>query len=74
MDTALRALLTPREIKEIENRIQIFELLSKNIPQRDIAVVLGVGVATVTRGAHANRDNQFSLIAPYLDTIDDDTD
>jgi Trp operon repressor len=71
MDAALRAILTHKEFKEVENRLQIFEMLSEQIPQRDIALALGVGIATVTRGAHAFREGQFDVLAQYLNMIDD---
>jgi Trp operon repressor len=66
MEAVLTAILTQKEIKEIENRLQIFEMLSKHIPQRDIAKSLGVGIATVTRGARAMRESQFDVLAKHL--------
>jgi len=49
----LKALFTNKEIKELENRIKIFQLLLKGKKQRDISEILNVGIATVTRGASA---------------------
>lgn len=49
----LQALLTPTELSEICNRLQIFALLTEGVPQRQIAETLGVGIATVTRGSRA---------------------
>lgn len=69
MEAVLSAVLTQKEIKEIENRLQIFEMLSKHIPQRDIAASLGVGIATVTRGARAMREGQFDVLAKYLSKV-----
>lgn len=51
MEDALRKLLTPSERVEVSNRLQIFEMLEQGVPQRQIAERLGVGIATVTRGA-----------------------
>lgn len=47
----LSDLLTPRELEELGMRWQIFTLLEQGVPQREIAKRLGVGIATVTRGA-----------------------
>ena len=47
----LKALFTNKEIKELENRIKIFQLLLKGKKQREISEILNVGIATVTRGA-----------------------
>ncbi|MCP1314087.1 MULTISPECIES: Trp family transcriptional regulator [unclassified Halomonas] len=53
MDSALDSLLTPSEYQEIGKRLQIFKLLSEGVAQRKIAETLGVGIATVSRGARA---------------------
>ncbi len=53
MENALRDLLTPSELADVTNRLQIFEQLGQGIPQRQIADQLGVGIATVTRGSNA---------------------
>ena len=66
MESVLRALLTAKELAEVEHRLQIFEMLSQQVPQRDIAQELGVGIATVTRGAHALREGQFDALAALL--------
>jgi len=58
MEKALRALLTPAEFAEIANRLQIINLLKAGEPQRKIADRLGVGIATVSRGARALKDLQ----------------
>ena len=47
---ALDALLTPYEQQELVNRLEIFELLSSGMSQREVAKTVGVGIATVTRG------------------------
>lgn len=59
MEAALEAILTPREAEELENRLQIFRLLLQDVPQREIAAHLNVGIATVTRGAAALRNTRF---------------
>jgi len=53
MDAALASLLTPAEYQEISKRLQIFRLLREGVPQRRIAEMLGVGIATVSRGSRA---------------------
>lgn len=51
MELALRDLLTSSELLEMDKRLQILDLLEQGMPQRQIADQLGVGIATVTRGA-----------------------
>jgi len=58
LDEALRDLLTPAELTEICNRLQILRMLEAGVPQREIARQLGVGIATVTRGARALKIKQ----------------
>jgi len=58
LETALRDLLTTSELTEICNRLQILRRLEAGVPQREIARELGVGIATVTRGARALRNKQ----------------
>lgn len=58
MEAALKALLTPAELSEITNRLQIIKLLEAGESQRRIAEKLGVGIATVSRGARALKDLQ----------------
>ncbi len=53
MEKALLRLLTKSELAEFSNRLKIFEMLEKGVPQRKIAEMLGVGIATVTRGSNA---------------------
>jgi TrpR family trp operon transcriptional repressor len=51
-------LLTAGEYEEIARRWQIVKMLESGIPQREIAERLGVGVATVTRGAKELADKK----------------
>lgn len=60
MEEALRSLLTPAEFAEITKRLQIFTLLEAGVPQRKIAEELGVGIATVSRGARVLKEKQPS--------------
>lgn len=56
---ALDALLTPYEQQELVNRLEIFELLSSGMSQREVAKKVGVGIATVTRGSKALQAGKF---------------
>lgn len=54
----LQSLLTPAELSEIPKRLQILKRLKAGEPQRRIAEDLGVGIATVSRGARALKRDQ----------------
>ncbi|WP_151670158.1 Trp family transcriptional regulator [Nitrincola schmidtii] len=56
--TVLQSLLTPAELNEIPKRLQILKRLKAGEPQRRIAEDLGVGIATVSRGARALKRDQ----------------
>lgn len=58
----LSGLLTPNEIREFAQRIKIIKKLKKKTPHHTIAQELGVGVATVTRGANELKKGRFSSI------------
>lgn len=66
LTTLLDALLTDKEQSELANRIQIFALLQQGLPQREIAESLGVGIATVSRGAKAYQQHQIAALLPNL--------
>ena len=57
----LNWILTPQEFEQLPVRLQIVKMLKKKVPQRKIAKTLGVGIATVTRGAKEVQKN-FSII------------
>lgn len=54
----LDILLTPSEFDELSRRLQILKRLMKGKTQREIAGDLGVGIATVERGAGELRKQQ----------------
>ncbi|WP_186645783.1 Trp family transcriptional regulator [Fluviispira vulneris] len=53
----LKVFLTPAEIDAIAQRVQIVDLISKGVAQREISEKLGVGIATVTRGSRMLQEN-----------------
>lgn len=65
----LADILTPAELREIATRWQIIRKLKTGEGQRDIAEDLGIGVATVTRGARTllNPTGGFSQALRKLD-------
>ena len=64
----LKAFLTDSEQRELNNRLRIFTLLAQGRTQRDIAGRLGVGIATVSRGARAYQHN-IDTLQPHLQHI-----
>lgn len=66
MQRLFSALFTEKECSELANRIQIFALLQQGLPQREIAERLGVGIATVSRGAKAYQVNDVANLLPNL--------
>jgi len=54
----LEVLLTSDEREEMAKRLQIFKRLLKGQAQRKVAEELGVGIATVTRGAAELRNKE----------------
>lgn len=57
--TFLSGILTEKELNEISTRIKILKMLQGGLPQREIAAELGVGIATVTRGARVLRHSDY---------------
>ena len=60
LETFFRGILTASEIKELHKRIQIVKMLHQGVAQHKIAEELGVGVATVTRGANEIKLRRFN--------------
>lgn len=60
MQDFLEGILTPKEILELSQRIEIVRRLKAAQPQRQIAQEVGVGIATVTRGARELSRGKFS--------------
>lgn len=62
IDALLDALLTDKERHDIANRIRIFDLLDQGVTQREISDQLGVGIATVSRGAKAMHQHDVTAL------------
>jgi TrpR family trp operon transcriptional repressor len=62
LENFLSGILTPKEILELSQRIEIVRLLKKGMNQQDIAIKLRVGVATVTRGSREIQKGNFKTI------------
>lgn len=62
MENLLYGLLTPKEVDEFAQRVEIVRLLKKGTAQHTIAEKLGVGVATVTRGAKEIKEGNFKYV------------
>jgi len=58
----LQGILTPKELEEIPKRLAIVKMLKKEIPQKQIANKLKVGIATVTRGSNELKKGRFKNI------------
>ncbi len=55
LESLLKAILTPKELKEVAKRLDIMTMIMENFPQREIAKHLKVGLSTVSRGAEVVR-------------------
>jgi len=51
LEAVLEDLLTPKEISDLADRIDILRLLAKGESQRDVAKELGISITTVNRGS-----------------------
>ena len=58
----LQGILSPKELLELPNRLQIVKMLKRGISHHDIAGKLHVGVATVTRGSHEIQKGRFQNV------------
>ena len=62
MQDFLEGILTPKELLEIPNRLEIIKMLKRGTSHHDIAGKLGVGVATVTRGSKELQKGRFKNV------------
>lgn len=58
----LQGILTPKELLEIPNRLQIVKMLKRGVSHHDIAGKLHVGVATVARGSRELQQGRFQNV------------
>lgn len=66
MSAALDIILTYKEHEDVDKRLQIFHLLENKTAQREISKILGVGIATVTRGSKAMQTDSYRLLEHKL--------
>lgn len=62
IDLILSALLTDKERESIAHRLAVVKLLLEGVAHRKIAETLGVGIATVTRGAAEIKRGKFAFL------------
>lgn len=67
----LKALLTPKEVQDLGKRLDIVKLLKEGKTQREVSTKLGVGIATVTRGAKAVNAGVFDELLNTLGAVYD---
>ncbi len=60
------ALMTEKEQTELANRLTIFALLQQGMTQREISAKLGVGIATVSRGAKVFSQHHIDELLPDI--------
>jgi len=58
----LQNMFTPKELDELAIRLQILKKLKEGKTHRDIAIEVGVGVATVNRGAREIKYKQTDFL------------
>ena len=70
MELFLKALFTNKELKELDNRLKIFQMLLHGKKQREISEDLNVGIATVTRGSYAFENEKiFKIKSNIIDIL-----
>ncbi len=58
----LFGILSAKEREQLIIRFKIVQLLKKSIPQHKIALDLGVGIATVSRGSKMIKEGRFEYV------------
>ncbi len=61
LENLLLDILTPAEIEDIGDRLNIIQALLKNDTQRDVSKNLSVSISKVTRGSHAIKEGSGVL-------------
>ncbi len=62
LEDLLIGVTTPKERRELAQRIEIIKRLIAGQPQQQIAADLGVGIATVTRGSKELAEGRFKAL------------
>jgi len=62
LEDLLLGIMTPKERDELGRRLEIVQLLVKGESQVRIAKLLGVGIATVTRGSKELSAGRFKIL------------
>ncbi|HEX7042883.1 MAG TPA: Trp family transcriptional regulator [Patescibacteria group bacterium] len=62
MENLIEGIFTPSEKEELVQRLEIIKMLKKGIAQRTISEKLGVGIATITRGAKEIKEGKFKYV------------
>ncbi len=65
LEAVLEDLLTPKEISDLAERIEILRLLEAGYPQREIAQKLGISITTVNRGSRVLKWGSW-VISKYV--------
>lgn len=60
MRAILHDILTPAEIEDLNQRLEIIQALMRNEPHRTIAKKVGVSISKVTRGSKAFKTSRFA--------------
>ena len=66
LSAIFNALMTEKEQTELANRLTIFALLQQGMTQREVSAQLGVGIATVSRGAKVFHQHQIDELLPDI--------
>jgi TrpR family trp operon transcriptional repressor len=72
----LSQLLTPAEVRRVEQRWELVKLLEAGLTQRDIASRLGISLCNITRGSRELKkpDSAFRAILNQLELKEDGSD
>jgi TrpR family trp operon transcriptional repressor len=65
VERLLKELLTPAEFEDLARRWHLVRLLIKGASQREVSEEVGIGVATVTRGARELRNDDCMFKEMY---------
>jgi len=58
MTRFLGEILTPREIRDLQLRWRLLKMIQQKVPQREVALKLGISLCKITRGSRLLKDKQ----------------